>query len=52
MLSGVSELVEANELLAEAKKELGRQGVNFNPNIEVGAMIEIPSAALVASGIS
>lgn len=52
MLSGVSELVEANELLAEAKKELGRQGVNFNPNIEVGAMIEIPSAALVASELA
>ena len=34
------------------KKELGRQRVNFNPNIEVGAMIEIPSAALVASELA
>ena len=49
MLSGVGELIAANELLAEAKEELTERGESFDANIEVGAMIEIPSAALVAA---
>lgn len=49
MLSGVGELIAANELLAEAKEELAQRGERFDANIQVGAMIEIPSAALVAA---
>ena len=48
MVSGVDELVQANQLLASCKEELAREGLAFNPDIEVGAMIEIPSAVLVA----
>jgi phosphoenolpyruvate-protein phosphotransferase (PTS system enzyme I) len=48
MLSGVSELLDSNQLLEEAKDELRQRGENFNENVEVGAMIEIPSAAQVA----
>ena len=48
MLSGVSELLEANRLLEESKDELRHRGENFNEKVEVGAMIEIPSAAQVA----
>ncbi len=48
MVSGVEELIQANGLLASCKEELTRQGIAFDPNIEVGAMIEIPSAVLVA----
>jgi phosphotransferase system enzyme I (PtsI) len=46
MISGVGELKEANRLLGEAKAELKSRRISFDPNIEVGAMIEIPSAAL------
>ena len=48
MISGVEELRQANALLTEVKKELRREGTPFNEKIEVGAMIEIPSAALTA----
>jgi len=48
MISGVAELRAANVILEEAKEELQRQGVAFDPEIQVGAMIEIPSAAMVA----
>ena len=46
MISGVDELKEANRLLQEAKNELTARKIRFDENVEVGAMIEIPSAAL------
>ena len=38
----------AIEALEECKKELGKSGVQFSEQTEVGAMIEIPSAAISA----
>ncbi|MBI3333114.1 MAG: phosphoenolpyruvate--protein phosphotransferase [Candidatus Omnitrophica bacterium] len=46
MISGVEELRAANEILEEVKGELTREGKPFDPKVEVGAMIEVPSAAL------
>ncbi|MBU4311663.1 MAG: phosphoenolpyruvate--protein phosphotransferase [Candidatus Omnitrophica bacterium] len=46
MISGIEELRQAIALLEEAKKELAAKKVKFNKDIDVGAMIEIPSAAL------
>ncbi len=48
MISGVEELKQANKILERCKKELINKGVKFNKNLEVGAMIEIPSAAITA----
>ncbi|MFA6355866.1 MAG: phosphoenolpyruvate--protein phosphotransferase [Candidatus Omnitrophota bacterium] len=48
MISGIEEVREANKLLAEIKDELRRGGVPFDENVEVGVMIEVPSAALTA----
>ncbi len=48
MISGVAELRAANAILEDVKAELQRQGVAFDPEIQVGAMIEIPSAAMIA----
>ncbi len=48
MISGVDELIRANEVLSEVKDELRKGGIAFNPDMEVGAMIEIPSAAMTA----
>ncbi len=50
MISGISEFRQANEVLEEVKKELREEGVPFNENIPVGAMIEVPSAA-ITSGV-
>jgi phosphotransferase system enzyme I (PtsI) len=48
MISGIEELKQANGLLEEAKNELRQKGLLFNDDIEVGAMIEVPSAAMTA----
>jgi phosphotransferase system enzyme I (PtsI) len=45
MISGAEEMVQANALLEECKAELRSRGQPFDEGIEVGAMIEIPSAA-------
>jgi len=47
MVSGLNELIQANRFLEEAKNELRAKGVPFNDAIEVGCMIEVPSAAHV-----
>ncbi|TAN37445.1 MAG: phosphoenolpyruvate--protein phosphotransferase [Verrucomicrobia bacterium] len=52
MISNVKEVIEANRLLAEAKTELAARSVAFDPDIEVGVMIEVPSAALTADLIA
>ena len=52
MVSNVKEVVAANLLLAEAQAELAQHGVPFDPDIEVGVMIEVPSAALTADLIA
>ncbi len=46
MISGSEELRRANEILQEVKHELARERVPFDDQIEVGAMIEVPSAAV------
>jgi phosphotransferase system enzyme I (PtsI) len=45
MISGVDEVARANHLLEEAKQELRERGQPFDPEVKVGSMIEIPSAA-------
>ena len=48
MISGIEELEQAQGLLEEAQGECRRRGQTYAPDIEVGTMIEIPSAALTA----
>jgi phosphotransferase system enzyme I (PtsI) len=48
MISGVSEVRRAKAILEEAKEELRAVKTEFNDRIEVGVMIEVPSAAIIA----
>ena len=48
MISGLEELKQANALLEEYKAELRQEKIPFDEKLEVGAMIETPSAAIVA----
>jgi phosphotransferase system enzyme I (PtsI) len=52
MISGIEQLDEALALIEKAKRELRQQGQACEPNTEVGVMIEIPSAALLADAIA
>lgn len=48
LISNVQEIQKANEILEEAKRELENEKISFDKQIEVGAMIEIPAAALTS----
>lgn len=48
LISGIEELWEAKEILKETKEQLSQEAIPFDPDIEIGAMIELPSAAMTA----
>jgi len=48
MISGLDELRKVNAVLEECRIELREKGIAFDENMEVGAMIEVPSAAVTA----
>jgi phosphotransferase system enzyme I (PtsI) len=48
MVSSVQEIREAKTILEEVKKQLIEEGISCSENIEIGIMIEIPSAALIS----
>jgi phosphoenolpyruvate-protein phosphotransferase (PTS system enzyme I) len=52
MISCLDELKQANALVDEYRAELKAEGVAFDPNMEIGLMIEIPSAALIAEALA
>ena len=47
MVSGVGELVRAKEFLLTAKRQLRERKIEFDDKIEVGCMIETPSAVTI-----
>jgi phosphotransferase system enzyme I (PtsI) len=49
MVSGVEELRQANWILEECKQELHAEGQVFQEDVEVGCMVEVPSAALASA---
>ena len=52
MISGVAELHEAREVISEVQDQMKRRGEPHDPNLPVGIMIEVPSAALVAPALA
>ena len=48
MISAVEQLREANQILEEVKEELRAENIEFDEDLEVGMMIEVPAAAMVA----
>ena len=52
MISRISEIRDANRILEQAKEELKKEGKKFKDDIEVGVMIEVPSAAIISDVIA
>ncbi|AXE29364.1 phosphoenolpyruvate--protein phosphotransferase [Chromobacterium phragmitis] len=52
MLNSLPELRQAIAQFEYAKEELRDEGIGYADDVEVGAMIEIPSAALVAGSLA
>ena len=48
MISNVQEVRRAKGILQECKDELKAEGIDFDDNVKVGIMIEIPAAAVTA----
>ena len=48
MIATLDEFIQAKELLLEAKEELTTNGIEVSDSIQVGMMVEIPSAAVLA----
>src|SRR6266436_3051892 len=52
MISGLDELKQANALVEEYKAELRQEKIPFDEGLEIGAMIETPSAVIVADSLA
>lgn len=52
MISCLEEVTQAKSVIEQVKKELKSQKIPFDENIEIGVMIEIPSAAILADVIA
>lgn len=52
MISCVEELNAAAEMMRRVRDELTAEGTPFDPEIKVGAMIEIPAAAIAAPALA
>ena len=46
MLAHAQEIDQSLDLIREAKRQLDDAGISYDPNVQVGAMIEIPAAAI------
>ena len=52
MISSASEIIKVKEIINNLKVRLKAKGRNYNVNVKIGAMIEIPSAALTLDVIA
>ncbi len=48
MVSTVSEIVRTKKLIHASMTELSKEGVAFDEDVEIGIMVEVPSAAVMA----
>ncbi len=52
LISSLSELRRVRQILNTVKEDLYRQSIPFNPVVEVGIMIEVPSAVIMADALA
>jgi len=52
LVSTIEEVEQALECLEKAKQELDAQGISYNRHLDVGVMIEVPAAALLADKLA
>ncbi|MCA6079620.1 MAG: phosphoenolpyruvate--protein phosphotransferase [Endomicrobium sp.] len=52
MISTLTELHEANKILEKVKQDLKKENIKFDEEMDVGSMIEVPSAAMIIDAIA
>jgi phosphotransferase system enzyme I (PtsI) len=52
VVGGLDEVRATRAIVEQVKKELAAEGKRFNPQIPIGVMIEVPSAALLTAALA
>lgn len=52
MISGIQEVRKAKALVEEAKRQLRAENELFDENIQIGVMVEVPAAAVIAEDLA
>jgi len=52
VVSGLEDLLETRKVVRQVQSDLAAEGKRFNPQAALGAMVEVPSAALVARALA
>jgi phosphoenolpyruvate-protein phosphotransferase (PTS system enzyme I) len=52
VVRGLEDVRQAREVVRQVQRELAAAGKRFNPDVPLGAMIEVPSAALLARNLA
>lgn len=52
LISGFEELWQAKTIFEKTKEQLSKENVPFDPDVEIGAMIELPAAVMTADALA
>ena len=52
MITGIDEFREAKAIVEEVKKDLSARGIDFDPSVPLGTMIEVPAAVMIADKLA
>ncbi len=52
LISSLQELRKAKDIVKEVMEDMSQNGIDFDENIEIGIMIEVPSAVLIADDLA
>lgn len=52
MIISIEEVLWVNEMVEKVKNDLIAEGISFNPNVEIGIMIETPAAAIISDELA
>ena len=52
LITNLQELMQAKMILHDVMEDLDEEGIEYNPHVPIGIMVETPSAALMASSLA
>ena len=52
MITGIDQFKEAKQVYREVQDDLRARGVDFDPDVKVGSMIEVPAAVVIADNLA
>ena len=52
MITGIDQFREAKQIVEEVKSDLSARGIDFDPDVPIGTMIEVPAAVMIADTLA